>query len=331
MMKKIVVILFFLILLINSYSQDLNLSLFTQSPVLLNPANSGNFDGKYRFYTNYRHQGDFSLNPYSSNIIVFDKPVFYFKQLAGIAFSLVSDRQNNSSFNTNEFHITASHFLKISKTSYLHMGFDFAIVNKIIDPNNLTFPDQFDNSIGIFNSTIDNQEKFLRNSVWFPDLAWGFIWTYNKEKFQSQLGISMFHYNFPQANYLIYKYNIKPRYQIHFFCQKNFGNFTLIPKFIFTLQNASNLFIIGSSLRYTTKNKTFQLISAGIFLRGGFMRNQDGAVFTFGFEYNNWNINFAYDFSTIDSPAQSNILELSLSFILPHLTIDKRSIQCEIF
>ena len=72
-MKKILFTLFVCVALVSvSIAQDPNFSQFFASPLTLNPALTGKFDGVYRFAANYRNQWPTINNAYTTMTASFD-------------------------------------------------------------------------------------------------------------------------------------------------------------------------------------------------------------------------------------------------------------------
>ena len=332
MNKFLKISILFLFSFVFAKSQDLHFSMFYKNPLLLNPANTGNFNGKWRLNTTYRKQGNSSTNPFSTNTLSFDMPIYYFNRIGSIGFSLISDRTADNTLCSNIFSFSTAHFIKISKNSYLHMGFGFSYANKIVDPNSLSFPNQFDNSTGKFNSNLDNRENMKSYKSSYIDLSWGLMWTRIKPKFKYQIGIAMFHYNKP---YIIFSLSSRlfPKYQFHAYFEKNVTKtFFLKPKILYTYENHATELLIGNEFGMNFKTNSLKKMYLGVFFRGGFVRNPSASIFFVGFLIKNFNLNFSYDYSFIKNNYPKDMtFEISIFYTMPHLQIDKRAIQCEIF
>jgi len=334
-MKTTIYIFLFTLLPLLTFSQDIHFSMFYKSPVLLNPANTGNFDGKYRAVLNYRKQGDKILNPYATNLLSFDAPIFYFNRVGSIGFTAYNDRTANKTLNTNELLISTAHFLKISSNSYAHMGFGFALVNKYIPKNSFTYPNQFDNSIGLFNSNLDNGEVFNSYNQWLLDLSFGVMWTRMTPKLKTQIGIAVFHYNQPSLNFISTEYQIKPKLQIHSYFEKSLPNDLYIkPKILFTSQSKASELLVGSEFGKYYDTEFVKNIYLGSFVRSGVYRNTDALILNTGFYYKHFKFNFSFDYSVNlfnNDNYKNSTYELSIIYVFPRLQVDKRAIQCEIF
>ncbi len=301
---------------------------------MLNPANTGNFDGAWRAYANYRHQGDKVTNPYSTYVADYDMPIYYFNRIGSFGFMAMSDRTACNTLNTNSLQLSTAHFVRVAQKSYLHMGFGFTLVNKETSTGDLSFPNQFDNTSGQFNPLLPDNENFNKYSVWYLDLSWGFMWTRISDKLKTQLGVAMFHYNKPNLDFFGNNEKLDVRFQTHFYSQIALcENVYAKPKVIYTLQSKASELLIGTDIGLNVVSSDLKDIYAGVFSRAGFKRNSDAIIVNAGFNFSHLNINFSYDYSLIFNSTMYNnetTFEVSLIYILPHKAVTKHSIQCEI-
>ncbi len=333
-MKKTICILFLVFIFSNIYSQNYHFSMFNKCPLLLNPAKTGNFKGKWRAGSIYKKQGDFNTNPYNTYLTSFDMPIFLFNRNSSFGLVLLNDQTADKTLNTSLILFNTAYFLKITKKSYLHAGFGFGIANKRLSNRNLTFPNQFDNSTGQFNSNLDNYENFNHYNKWYADLSWGVMWSRITKKFKFQIGFSMYHYNKPSLEIINPDFKINPKYQIHFFSEKTITKKIYIkPKLSYTYQSKASEILVGADIGVNFKNR-LKKIYAGTFIRTGINRNTDATIFCSGINYKNLKLNVSYDYSLhVFKPqiTKDFSFEISIFFIFPRLEPDYRAIQCDIF
>lgn len=334
-MKTTIYILLIILFVSSIQAQDTHFSMFYKSPVMLNPANTGNFDGKWRAVTNYRKQGDFVYNPYSTNVLTIDAPVFIWNKTGGLGITAVNDRTDDNTLNTSSIQVTTSQFIKLSQNSFLHTGFGFAVANKSINMNSLTFPSQFDNSTGFFNPNFQNNEKFQTYNKWYVDLSVGVMWSYVFSKTKFQIGAAMFHYNQPKLDFVSDELRLKPKYQIHAYLEKEISNNLFIkPRILYTTTSKASETLLGTDFGVNFENEFFKKIYLGIYCRGGIKRIFDATIFNLGFAYKHFNFNFNYDYAiNVFSSENYNDMtfEIAVKYTFPRLTVNKRAIQCEIF
>jgi hypothetical protein len=75
-LKNIYLLIFVLHIQLHLFAQDPHYSQFFASPLTLNPANTGNFNGSLRVATNIRNQLSEFQNAYSTKTISLDAPIF---------------------------------------------------------------------------------------------------------------------------------------------------------------------------------------------------------------------------------------------------------------
>ena len=128
-----------------SMAQDIHFSQFMSSPMNLNPALTGNFDGSYRFIGNGRRQWSSVTIPYQTLGISADANNFLRLKNVGTGISLYQDRTGDSHFSTLQFNIAASYRIKLNKdsTHFITLGIQSGITSRRIDYSNLTYDNQF--------------------------------------------------------------------------------------------------------------------------------------------------------------------------------------------
>ena len=71
-MRKVYAALFVLLLSISAFAQDIHFSQYYASPLTLNPAQTGKFDGEFRVAGNYRNQWPTISNAYTTATVSLD-------------------------------------------------------------------------------------------------------------------------------------------------------------------------------------------------------------------------------------------------------------------
>src|SRR5215471_13501157 len=107
-MKKIFITLTLLVSLATvSNAQDPNFSQFFASPITLNPALTGKFDGVYRFAANYRNQWPTINNAYTTATASFDMGIMKDRipdyDQFGLGFMGYTDRAGDGVLTNNSF------------------------------------------------------------------------------------------------------------------------------------------------------------------------------------------------------------------------------------
>jgi type IX secretion system PorP/SprF family membrane protein len=320
----------------NIYSQDIHFSNFYNAPLILNPANTGNYIGNWRIIGNYRAQGNLSIGEYRTNTLAFDIPIYYYKQMGSVGLIFINDNSAVNTLLVNKAYLSVAHFIKVSSKSYLHMGFQFGFVHKKIGADNLSLPDQFDMSVGYFTPDMPTQEVFENQKLSYLDLNWGFIWSRKTGKFNSEIGIAMFHYNTPNEHFLNYQNDLSARYLTHSYFDIIFENkLYLKPKLLFTYQNRASELLFGQDFGFRFNNpNSLTDIHAGAYYRGKFAGNLDSFIATVGFQYKSINVGIGFDFELPNNEVNSytkTAFELSVQYTRPSTNLKNKTIPCETF
>jgi type IX secretion system PorP/SprF family membrane protein len=336
-LKKIISFVTFIIINISFiYAQDIHFSNFYNAPLILNPANTGNYIGNWRLIGNYRKQGNSTSDDYKTTTIAFDMPIYYYRQMGSIGVIFINDNSASNTLSVNKVFLSIAQFIKISSKSYLHMGFQFGYVNKKYSLSNLSYPDQFDMTKGYFNPDMPTQEIGEKQSIGYLDLNWGLIWSRKSGKFNSEIGVAMFHYNTPAESFTSFDNQLPARYLSHAYFEINFQNkLYLKPKLLYTYQNKVSELLLGSDLGLRFNNTSpIKDINLGIFYRGGFNKNLDDVIAKAGFHYQSFNFEISYDFEIPNqtiSAFTKNAVELSLQYTRPSTSLKNKTIPCETF
>ena len=148
-MKKIFSTLFVSLGLVAvATAQDPNFSQFFSSPLTLNPALTGKFDGSYRVAGNYRNQWPTINNAFVTKTASIDFGVMKNKiadiDQMGIGFLGVTDRAGDGVLVTNYAGISISYHKGLDENGYhqIGAGFQGAYTNKRLDVTKVYFEDE---------------------------------------------------------------------------------------------------------------------------------------------------------------------------------------------
>ena len=142
-------------------AQDAHFSQFYASPLTLNPALTGNFNGFYRISGIYRNQdpGLAQSNPvFSTPSIAADVSLLKDKiknGALGVGIVFLNDQQNGKTFNTNEFMLSVAYNMTFGakKRFQLGAGLQGGVATTKIDFSKLQFDDGFDQNLNYTQST----------------------------------------------------------------------------------------------------------------------------------------------------------------------------------
>ena len=135
-----------------SQAQDVHFTQFTASPLIVNPAFTGNFSGQWRASAIYRDQWRSVTSPFQTYAASFDAPIVndltIDDYLAG-GIQMYNDRAGDGNLsNLSALASIAYHkFLGKNVDKVLSVGFQGGYTQKSIDLSRLYFGNEFDKSI----------------------------------------------------------------------------------------------------------------------------------------------------------------------------------------
>ncbi len=185
-------------------AQDLHFSQYFNTPLLINPANTGfNPDYDYRLGINYRNQWASVGNPYKTMSAWGDVKLFrdrFESGWMGIGGSLMKDVAGSGNLSATHATATIAYHQMLGYNSLLSGGFGLAYVNKRVDATKLTFDDQWNGKF--FDVTIPSNEPFANTSVSYLDLQMGLNYAYfASDNFYFNAGVSIMHINRPRESF----------------------------------------------------------------------------------------------------------------------------------
>ena len=282
-MKKIKLIIVLLAIVSSNLfaQQDPHFSQFFSSPLTLNPANAGMFEGDLRAILNYRNQWGTISKSFSTMAASVDVPVL--RKMKGGKFGLglnfFKDDAGDSRMSTMNYAISLAYHLDISggkSNHFLSVGFQGGMIQRSINYSSLTWNDQWN---GLeFNQDIGTIDQFGGIAVNALDLSSGLNWYYApKPENRFWAGFSMFHINSPNVGFnaesaLMKKYTLHGGGDIGL----GSGDYALMPNFVFVKQGPNQYIDVGTEVKvYLQKNTKFtnfknqMYVSVGPYLRWG--------------------------------------------------------------
>lgn len=207
-MRNIKQIIFFLTLLntvLRVDAQDPQYSQYFSSPLSLNPAFTGYYDGVHRLATNFRNQWLGAGNPFTTTSVSFDTKLLkntLDKSMLGVGLLLINDRTSNGAYSSNYASLSAAYHQSLDEEGYQHLaiGFQGSMGTRMLDYNRISFNSQF-SSRG-FDLSLPNTEDFITQRAAYNDLNVGLMYNYLKDRKRIFLGASVYHINQPTMTFL---------------------------------------------------------------------------------------------------------------------------------
>jgi type IX secretion system PorP/SprF family membrane protein len=351
----------FLILIfsIQLNAQDVHFTQYNESPILLNPANTGFFKGMYRFTGVFRNQWDYRFIN-NNNIAARNTGYTTFaggydmsfkgskesKDMIGMGLYFLNDRAGEVALSTTYGQLAVSYWKSISnlKNRYVTGGLVLGFVQRRIDYTNLQLPDQY-NPLDPFNPLPVVNAPVLNNYI-YADFGLGvkYFCQINKRKFVNY-GIAVSHVNQPKNSFFFGL----PSDQLYRKLTAHFGmkyplnkTIDILPSLMVLYQGKSMEINEGAYLRFQlTENKAKELMAfnLGLWFRqanrtGGIL--QDAVNIATKLEYNQYTLGLSYDLNVSKLTTTTKLkggVELTLSYhgLLDASLGNKRHPVCPVF
>jgi type IX secretion system PorP/SprF family membrane protein len=312
----------FLLSAFYSNAQDIHFSQFNRSPLNLNPANTGFFDGDYRFSGIHRMQWKSVTVPYKTFSGSFDMntPVPNAENnLIGAGIIFNNDKAGDSEYGITQGALCLSLIKNIGGDSvhFLSGGIQLGFAQESINYAKLTFDNQFNGDI--FDPGLSNGESFSDNNFMYFDLSAGVNYLYRiNEKFNLGAGVSLFHINKPQMSFMDDKSSeLNPRLAVDVKSSIRLTeNLFLLPALLYQNQYKYKELDFGGNVKFILNKKPGKFIAL---YAGVWMRTEDAIYPSIGLDFNELNVGFSYDINTSDLQRASNskgAYEISLTYII---------------
>ncbi len=311
-MKRSLPVLLILVLLGNSsaWAQiDPHFSSYYIYPSYINPALTGVFDGDYRISGIYRNQwanvGSAFSTPGVSIDVATEKSINY-----GINVM----NQTAGAFNTINGGISLAYTglrFGTNGNQRISFGANAGFINRRVNPNKMTFPDQ--NPGG---GTGQTAEVINQKSATAFDIAFGAMY-YDAEpgkKANIFVGVSGSHLSRPQNKFLTNSMSddrIPVRWTAHGGVRLLFDNFSLTPNVLYMRQSKSEEVMLGAYAQLRANETTDLMFGANY-------RFNDAAVPFVGLYFKNMIVGLSYDINTSDLgkvAKGASSVEISLTYI----------------
>ena len=205
-MRKLTCVFITLFFTLAATAQDPNFSQFFASPLTLNPALTGKFDGQYRVAGNYRNQWQTIMNAYKTATVSFDAGILKNRisevDQFGVGVMAFTDRSANGALQYNYLGPSTAYHKGLDEDGYnqIGAGFQGTYVSKMLNVSNLKFGDQL-RSDGFTGLT---QESFTKDqlSLSYFDVNAGLLYNGSNDAGKSYYaGVSVYHINRPKETF----------------------------------------------------------------------------------------------------------------------------------
>jgi type IX secretion system PorP/SprF family membrane protein len=331
-MKKIYIIVLFSIIALGLKAQDIHFSQLSETPLLLNPASTGVYDGYYRATINYKSQWAAMGNPYRTFMGSFDMPVQSKRNNhgahLGIGAFLFSDKAGDSDFSTTQFDISISGIVPMNNRNTISAGIQAGLAQHSVDVTAIQWPNQYDGQN--YDPNLPSYETGRVSSYSVFDLSAGVHYQYldfpnsrsGKDMVRFTLGGALFHVTKPiLKSYLGMPEHQYSRFVIHSSLRYDFPGSAvgIVPSVLYMSQGPATEIDGGILLRFKINQGTnfTGFISESAFSIGLHYRYKDSFSPQVFFEFSSFGIGLSYDINSssfAEATKNKGGLEISIKY-----------------
>ncbi|MEP6947867.1 MAG: PorP/SprF family type IX secretion system membrane protein [Ginsengibacter sp.] len=302
-------------------AQDPHFSQFFSSPLTLNPALTGKFDGTLRVAGNYRNQWPAFNNVYTTSTLSVDFAIMK-KRLPdfdtwGVGILALTDQAGGGILKNNYIGLSTSYHKALDEDGFQQIGIGFqgTYGQKRLDPTKLVFEDQL-TPFGFTGVTQDIFSSANLNINYF-DVNAGLLYSGSTNANNNfYIGASMYHINRPKESFKGGNWNIATRTTISaggYFPVSDI--LTLHTSGIYQVQNKSSETNIGGAIAASIDPES---VSPSNVYIGSWYRIGDAIIPYLGLEFGGLRIGATYDINVSDLKAGSQSrggMEISVIYI----------------
>jgi type IX secretion system PorP/SprF family membrane protein len=335
-MRKFLMAIAVSVTLSTAYAQDPHFSQFFSSPLTLNPAFTGKFDGQFRFAANYRQQWASIPNAYETESGSIDfgilKSSIHKGDVFGIGFSGVSDQSGDGALKLNYGSVSIAYHKALDEDGYntLGIGFQGTISGLSINSNKLTFEDQLTQN-GFTGSTAETFSNGTSKN--YLDMNAGILYSGSSNGDNNYyLGLSFYHLNTPSVGFMNTNWKLGQRITAHGGGTFPLGGaLSLSVSMIEQLQDQANETVAGGALCINANDDDENPTNIYI---GSWYRLDDAIIPYVGLEFSGIRLGASYDVNTSSLEAATQErggAEFSIIYITKNPDGGKSGIPCPKF
>jgi type IX secretion system PorP/SprF family membrane protein len=336
-MRKLFCCLGFCCLAILASAQDPNFSQFFASPLTLNPASTGKFDGDFRLAANYRNQWPTINNAFTTYTVSADASILKNRisevDQFGVGIMGFRDQSGNGVIKYDYVAFSTAYHKGLDENGFnqIGAGFQATFATKKLDVTSLKFEDQLrsDGFTGI------TQESFSssRLSLSYLDVNAGILYNGTSNGLNNYyLGVSMYHINRPKESFMNGQFYLPSRVTIQAGGMLPVGQDDAVH---FSgnhsrQANATNTVIGGA---YMMNMNPDQPVPTNLYL-GSWIRFGDAIIPYVGLEFGEFHVGATYDVNISSLKPASNMrggAEISLIYIKQPKDPNRKKLNCPKF
>ena len=323
-MRNLILLLFFLPCTILSRAQDPHFSQFFSSPLTLNPAFTGKFDGNFRAAGNYRNQWPTINRAYQTGTVSLDFPIMRkkidYRDTWGMGIIAYTDKSAAGAVGFNYVSLSTAFHKGLDEDGYKQFGLGLQATysNMNIFTADLKFEDQL-TPLGFTGVTSETFGNSILKSSYF-DLNAGLLYTTSSsDKNNFYAGVSLYHINRPKQNFTTNSYYLlNPRATFHAGGYFPAGETSILHiSALYSTQAKAHETLIGGAMQFVAVDAATSDNPVS-FYAGSWIRLGDALIPYVGLEYSSFRFGLTYDINISDLKTASQSrggVEISLIYV----------------
>lgn len=311
-------------------AQDVHFTQFDATPLILNPANTGAFNGEWRASAIYRDQWRSALggSAFKTYAAAFDMPVIRDISVddylaAGV--QLYNDRAGDG--NLSQFSILGSvayhKFLGQDARKVLTVGIQGGYAQKSLDLSRLYFGDEFVEGDWMRGSSVEYNWLNNRTGSFIINAGLTYAMAVS-DNFGFTMGVGVNNINQPLESFDSRGESADVGLGMRYTGQLGAlvgvsERFTLRPA-VLVQRQATAMEIVGGNEFHYKLGEDYDLPTAPAIFAGAWYRHQDAVMATVGVEFRGFRIGFGYDYNISDLQSSTNGnggFEVSVRYVMP--------------
>ena len=311
-------------------SQDVHFSQYYTTPLHLNPAQTGFFNGNMRFAGIYKSQWSSVTTPYStfSGSVDFSSPRGRGKEnILGFGILATTDKAGDAGYTTTQFGGSIAYHKRVSRfgNQFVSLGASATYSNSHFDMSALHWDNEYFGQ--------ESHENFVSTTNFF-DFSLGSEYNFVPNEYANfHFGAAIFHVNQPSLSYggtwnaILYRktiLNTGAEFKLSRVCQ-------LYPKAMIAIQGGHREMNVGTFMRMRldkSRNPKYN-----VYL-GAWYRFNDAIIAVTRFDIDNFSFAFSYDVNSSSLTKASNGLggpELSFLYTTRLAGLGSKKVYCPRF
>lgn len=329
------VVIYFCSVWFTAMTQPIHFSDAFSSHLILNPANTGRFNGNWRAVGIYRQQGEHLSDHYTTGYFSFEYPFYYKNDKIDAGLYFARDNSAHHTLPVNRLNLSIGHGVSLGLKSMLHAGIQLAGVHKQITWRSITFPDQYNRDIGGFDPTMPSEDLREASAIFYVDAGMGLLFSHTWRKGTTSLGYSIQQINRPNESFYEISHRLRPKQLFH--AKGDFQVSTdlfVIPTFVGIYSHKAMETLVGAHVGVQVNDWLNQKnnIIVGAHVRNLSYVDAVSSVYSFGITWQYWRFMISYesDFKARSvARYNSSALEFGLVYTLPSTDLMRKTILCE--